>query len=388
MKKVFTNLRPVHFAFMGGFFISLVAVISCSKEVGSNSNYGLNPAIKTNPSLPSQPYSYNTGGDNNLTTLGRVLFYDKNMSGDGSVSCSSCHQQDHAFSDSKPFSFGFNGEKTARNAHPIINTGNSLFWDGKIDNTVSSGGYEGAASTAISVPLNTHAELNMPDPNELVQRLSSLPYYPYLADKVKKGRPLDFVMIENALGAFMANITADKSKYKQVFPSSGTPTASFTQSETNGMNIFNGKGKCYLCHLSQNNFSGNPDQFEDIGLDSAVYPDKGRELITHMSLDRAKFHVPSLMNVALTAPYMHDGRFAKLEDVIDFFSDGVKNSMNISSAFSMHPSSNGNGGYNTGGLVVHPKLTATEKADLLAFLQTLTDASITTDVRLSDPFKH
>jgi cytochrome c peroxidase len=85
---------------------------------------------------------------------------------------------------------------------------------------------------------------------------------------------------------------------------------------------------------------------------------------------------------------MHDGRFAKLEDVIDFFSDGVKNSPNISSAFSLHPTSSGNGGYYTGGQVVHPKLTANEKADLLSFLQTFTDASITNDVRFSDPFKH
>jgi cytochrome c peroxidase len=153
------------------------------------------------------------------------------------------------------------------------------------------------------------------------------------------------------------------------------------------MTVFNGRGKCADCHLATSSFSGNDGQFEDIGLD-LVYTDLGRGAITNSFQDNGRFHVPSLKNVALTAPYMHDGRFKTLTDVVNFFSEGIQSSPNLSSALTANPQSNGNGGYYTGGTAVPLGLTATEKSNLVAFLQTLTDNSLVTDVRYSDPFKH
>ena len=196
--------------------------------------------------------------------------------------------------------------------------------------------------------------------------------------------------IELAIAGFIGTITASNSQFDQAFPSNGSPaTVTLNQQQLDGMNVFNGRGKCSDCHIPSNNFSGNANQFEDIGLD-LVYKDLGRGLITNNAGDNGRFHVPSLKNIALSAPYMHDGRFTTLTQVVDFFSDSIHSSPNLSSAFTAYPSPNGNGGFNasTNGPAVPLGLTAYEKSSLVAFLQTLTDNSLVTDLRYSDPFKH
>jgi cytochrome c peroxidase len=356
---------------------ALTLLISCKKEFASNVNYGLRP-LPGSPKLPSQPYSY-PSGNNDLVTLGRVLFYDKNLSADGSVSCASCHRQEYGFADNKAFSTGSNSSQTLRNAHAIVNVNNSRFWDGKAVNYMQ----------AVAVPFQSHLELNM-DMNAVCEKLANIPYYQYLFMKALPycSNTITPNGLEQALGAFLFNIKAENTAYDQAFPPAGSgiqASGSLTQEELNGMAIFNGKGKCNLCHDPTNGFGGNLDQYEDIGLDS-VYSDPGRAGITALAVDQGRFHVPSLRNVALTAPYMHDGRFKTLEEVVDFFSNGVKNSPNLSSALSGHPVLT-NDSYTTGATFFPIPLNVDEKKNLVAFLKTLTDYSLVNDIRYSDPFK-
>ncbi|MGZ3863086.1 MAG: cytochrome-c peroxidase [Bacteroidia bacterium] len=399
MKRTRSYFKPAFVVLSISLLVIVFAVISCGKKpyVAPPQPAGLKPT-PTNPWLPSKAYDYAVGGNNDLVTLGRVLFYDKNLSGDNSVSCGSCHQQAYGFADNKQFSTGFGGTQTPRNAHSIMQTNNSHFWDGKnqpdfttsvapcTDYTCQPNG-SGPMSfvNPVSIPFQSHVELNL-DMNLMVQKISGLPYYKYLYPKAFNGQT--FITIENietALGTFMANITAGDSKFSRV----KAGTEQFTASEQAGYNVFNSKGKCAQCHKEQNGFGGNPGQFEDVGL-SASYTDLGRGSVTGFSSDNGRFHVPSLNNISLTAPYMHDGRLATLNDVVDFFDSGVHQSPNVSSALTLHPVSNGNGGFQTAGSYpVQPlNLTTTEKANLVAFLNTLSDVSVTTDIRFSDPFKH
>ncbi len=390
MKNIFFRHRMSFLFSFIGFAVLLFVAIACNKTPYAYSyNEGLKP-MPGGPRLPSTPYIYpNANGSNNdIITLGRVLFYDKNLSADNSVACGSCHQQANGFADNKAFSTGFGAQQTPRNAHSLCNTNDSKFWDGKVDGGGGAtpggiipggdGGYGGAQATPIlTVPFQSHVELNMPDGNVLCSKLSALPYYPYLFNKAFQSNTVSIDQIEQAIGSFIATITVSNSRFDQAFPSNGASgSISLSPQEQAGMTIFNGKGKCADCHIASQSFAGTSGQFEDIGLDAVYGNDKGRGAITNSSQDNGKFHVPSLKNVALSAPYMHDGRFANLNQVVDFFSDNIQNSPNLSGTLS------------SGGTAIRLGLTATEKNNLVAFLQTLTDNSLVTDIRYSDPFKH
>ena len=371
MKRFFTP--SLSFIFFGCLLFVSGIFISCQKKwPGPSYNEGVKPTAN-NPWLPDQKID--------LFTLGRVLFYDKNLSLDKSVSCGSCHQQAYGFSDNKALSTGCSGMQTKRNTHALMNTNSSHFWDGRTNNYLQ----------AISIPLQTPSELNMTDLDLLCQRLSNIPYYPsfFVQASPYYTTTITPANIQLALSTFISSINADNCKYYQAYPpNGGTPTATLNQQELNGMAIFNGKGKCALCHNPANNFSGSTDQFEDIGLD-ATYTYLGRGGYTNLSSDNGRFQIPSLLNVSLTAPYMHDGRFKTLNEVVDFFSGSINSSPNLSSALTLNPVLNANGpGYTTGGPAAPIGLTANEKSDLIAFLLTLTDMSQVTNVNYSDPFKH
>ena len=395
MKNFFFRFRSPFIFSCIGFVVLLLVVISCNKTPYKYSySEGLKP-LPNSPWLPATAYNYSNtnGSSNDLITLGRVLFYDKNLSADNSVACGSCHQQANGFADNKPFSTGFGGQQTTRNAHSLCNTNDSKFWDGKVGGSSGvtpvgfggdGGGYGGAQATPIlTVPFQSHVELNMADGNVLCSKLSALPYYPYLFNKAFQSTTVSIDQIEQALGNFIATITVSNSLYDQYAMGTGT----LNSQQQAGLAVFNGRGKCADCHMATSSFGGVDGQFEDIGLDLFYGTDKGRGGITGLSSDNGRFHVPSLKNVSLSAPYMHDGRFATLTQVVDFFSDSIHSSPNLSSAFTAHPHNTGNG-YSTGGPAVPLGLTATEKSNLVAFLQTLTDNSLVTDVRYSDPFKH
>ncbi|MGZ3905056.1 MAG: cytochrome-c peroxidase, partial [Bacteroidia bacterium] len=237
----------------------------------------------------------------------------------------------------------------------------------------------------VKIPFITTGEMNI-GLQEAVRRISALPYYSDLFSKAFPGNPTPVTQanIEIALGVFMDNIVSGNSKFDMV----NNGSAQFTPEEADGQDVFNGKGKCSLCHRADNNFAGKAGQFEDIGLDLS-YIDQGRKRLTNLSSDEGRFHVPSLKNVSLSAPYMHDGRFRTLNEVVEFFDNGVQQSANLSSAMSAHPTPDGNGGFTSGGHNFQPLLlTSTEKEHLVEFLKTLTDYTIINDKKLSDPFKH
>ena len=387
MKNFLMRSRFSFIFFSITFLILVLVAISCRKAPYNDYTHseGLKP-IPGTPWLPSTPYNYPNAINNNLITLGRVLFYDKNLSADNSVSCGSCHQQANGFADNKSLSNGYNGLQTIRNAHTLVSTNGSKFWDGRVSSdtsniTPSGGGGSGygapsQASPIVSVPFQSHVELNMTDENTLCTKLAALSYYPYLFEKAFQSGSITLSQIEIAIASYIGTITASNSTYDQAYPANGSNgSITLTQIEQAGMAVFNGKGKCSVCHITNSSFTGGPNQFEDIGLD-VVYKDLGRGAITKNPSDNGKFHVPTLKNVALSAPYMHDGRFTTLNQVVDFFSDSIKSSPNLSSVFS------------SGGTAIRLGLTPYEKSSLIAFLQTLTDKNLVTDIRYSDPFKH
>lgn len=311
--------------------------------------------------------------DDEIATLGRVLFYDKNLSLNNSISCGSCHHQDKAFADGQAASFGFEGRKTERNSMSIVNpiSQNNLFWDSRsfsiVDLTLK--------------PVQNHIEMGMEDLQYLTDKLNNLDYYPNLFSKAFGDSDITEDRISKAIAHFVGSITTNKSKFDAGLKSQ---FENFNELEKLGMSIFNSeKAKCSTCH-SGNNFAAddspggeygagpvatdNPRGTTNIGLD-LVYKDQGR--------NDGKFKIPSLRNIALTGPYMHDGRFQTLEEVVNHYSGGIKPHKDLDKKFK-----------NKNGEVIHLNLDPIEKQALVAFLHTLTDYEMIKDPKYSDPFKH
>jgi cytochrome c peroxidase len=326
----------------------------------------------TTPNLPATPYNYHVFMGDNLATLGRVLFYDRNLSLNNSISCASCHVQAHAFADNHTFSVGLNNGYTARNASALFgDQSHNHFWDGRAAN------YD----TAVFMPVMNHTEMDVFDVNLLPGKLSSQPYYGPLFTTAYGTPDITAVKIRQALATFTSAIVSVNSPFDNQW--NGSP---LTITEQQGWTLFTGKAKCYNCH-SGNNFNGYFSDYENIGLDVS-YADIGRGRITKTPSDNGKFQVPTLRNIALTAPYMHDGRFKTLREVIDHYSEGIQNSPNLSSVFRDIPIPQTEGVlYDPSAYPVLPlRLTEDEKKALEAFLNTLTDVSLVADPKFSSPF--
>lgn len=310
-------------------------------------------------------------GDNPVTEagvdLGRHLFYDPILSRDSTLACASCHKQAAAFSDApNVFSKGHNEALLARNTLPLFNLAwyPTLFWDGR------------AVSVEEQVfhPVRAHEEMNLQWP-VAVQRLKRSNFYKAKFREAFGSRQVDSVSVAKAIAQFERTLLSYRSKYDLVLAGK----AFFTQEEYEGFELANDmtKGDCLHCHSSDADPLGTTLGFSNNGLDRATvaddYHDKGRGAITGKKLDYGKFKIPSLRNVALTAPYMHDGRFKKLEEVMDFYSEGVQPGVNTDAKMGM--------AYQHG---VH--LTKKEKRKIILFLQTLTDSAFVTDAAFSNPF--
>lgn len=343
--------------------------------------------------LPATPYNYaapvlpahlltpaivaqdNTPAGNPVTdagaTLGRALFYDKRLSTNQTISCSSCHQAEHGFSDPRPFSLGFNGGATSRNSMGLSSARyylrRSFFWD------------ERAATLEDQVlqPIQNAVEMGLTLP-ALVARLTAEPYYTNLFTAAFGTDTVTTNRISRALAQFVRSIVSTQSKYDRGVTNG---FANFTAQETQGRQIFIGQvGNCNACHGSDNFVPGNA--VNNNGLENP-YVDKGIGALTGRPQDEGLFKVPSLRNIELTAPYMHDGRFATLEQVVEFYNSGVVNHPNLSP-----PLRNPPGGPGQPGAPRRLNLTFAQKAALVAFLKTLTDTTVTTDVKFSDPFNY
>lgn len=296
----------------------------------------------------------NNPATNEGVALGRKLFYEKMLSNNSTISCASCHKQEKAFSDPRRFSLGTAGNPGNRNAMAIINPGwnTTLFWEGR-RSTLEEQAHD---------PVTNPVEMANTWP-VAVQRLQQDPHYPDMFEKAFGTRTIDSTLVVQAISQFERTFISFNSRFdQQEFLGQNV----FTAQEARGRELFFGTARCSGCHKSplMTDFG-----FRNIGLD-AIPTDSGRITVTHLSTDYGKFKTPTLRNIALTAPYMHDGRFSTLRQVVDFYTGGVQaNSPNVAQ-----------------GLVTTPiQLSDHEKEDLIAFLETLTDNSFVTNPELSRP---
>lgn len=348
-----------------------VVIYSCKKEVtGTMTEYNPAPyAVNmVNNTLPPG----NFPSDNLLTIekvrLGKMLFYEKNLSSDGTVSCGSCHSQAHAFSDPNTFSVGVGGATGDRQAMAIFNMAwhnNEFFWDGRAHLLRDQ------ALGPIENPLEMNETLD-----NVIKKLYANQTYKNQFIRAFGTNEITAEKISLALENFMLSLISEDSKYDRYLAGK----AVLTPSEERGRILFFGEyneffpetsgADCAHCHAG-NNFEN--DEYMNNGLDTdAEFVDFGRELATNDPADRAKFKVTSLRNIALTAPYMHDGRFQTLEEVVDHYNSGVKNSSTVNLALL---------GTTSTGLM----LDAQEKKDLINFLKTLTDYTFINNKAYADP---
>ena len=358
----------------------LVTFSSCQKEGDASANsqgtYVPTPisAIEIFPKefgIPPLP------SDNPFTVegvyLGRMLFYDPVLSYDSSISCASCHKQEFAFGDPAPLSSGAFGLKTHRNAPSLFNMAYSkrFFWDLRVTNL----------RDLVFEPIQAHNEMAMSLPR-LEGKLKNIARYKEYFNKAFGHAP-NLVDMAKAMEQFMLTIVSSNSRFNRFFP--GDSVQLMSPSELRGAFLFNGLvdfkngvtngADCFHCHggelVQQQNL--NMGGFANNGLD-AVPTDKGLGAIDNKPTSIGIFKTPSLLNIEVTGPYMHDGRFKTLDEVIDHYSDKVNfNSPNL------HPLMDHGG--------IHLNLSAQQKADLKAYLLSMTDQKFLTNPAYSNPFK-
>ncbi|MFN3199559.1 MAG: cytochrome-c peroxidase [Bradymonadia bacterium] len=392
-------------------------------------------AALPSPSLPDTLLSYdtpipeylqvqvvqltnNTPPDNPITdagaTLGRVLFYDRRMSLNGEVACASCHDQTKGFSDHRVKSVGFDGGETGRQSMPLINLRHfprgPMFWDQRA----------ATLEEQVLMPIQDEVEMGM-TLDALVERLSATDYYPPLFEAAFGDGTITSDRISRALAQFLRSIVSYGSRFDAEVAVTRDLTVDFpgfTAAENRGRAIFFGlheptnpeaphlPGLCGNCHMFANPtmFVGpegtpgalppNAPPLDNLGIFHQLDPinngftdpdDDGVGGVTGNEDEMGAFKVSSLRNVALTAPYMHDGRFETLEEVVAHYNEGVEFHPNLGPGLLSFDTTRPLGADNMP-TAVRLNLSAEDQAALVAFLHTLTDESIATDERWSDPF--
>lgn len=349
------------------------------------------------PDFPDNYQVFNAGigelNNNMIATIGRVLFYDKDLSSDASISCASCHDQSKAFADGVSFSEGVHENVTTRNSIALASiasfdeeysdqTGQGapgLFWDERAP----------SVKAQMEQTFANPDEMGM-DLNQLAGIVKAKPYYQTLFKVANFGfngtnNEINTENILIAIETFVRSVSSRQSKYDQISNENGAflvqdlanEWRGFTDAENNGKLLFaNNCGNCHGNSVVGHNFSF-PDNstVANNGLDM-VYTDKGVGEVSNRSSDNGKFKIPGLRNISLTGPYMHDGRFETLEEVIDFYSEGIQSHDNLDINLR-----------DDNGKALKLNFTQKEKDDLIAFFNTLTDDKMVADVKWSDPFK-
>jgi cytochrome c peroxidase len=351
--------------------------------------------------LPDTPYNYahielppqfraeaarrrdNTPRGNPITndgaTLGRVLFYDTRLSANGTIACASCHDQRHAFSDPRgKFSTGYQGKLTDRHAMPLVEARfyarGRFFWDERAR----------TLEEQVLIPIQNKVEMGNMLP-KLMEALAATKEYPELYRKAFGDPAVTPDRTAKALAQFVRSLVSYQSKYDEGIAkvrSRDDDFPNFTREENHGKKLFN--THCAICHqpgeqsavFASNNPMNN-------GLVVEMGPDLGVADTTFDTGQAGHFKSPSLRNVQHTAPYMHDGRFATLEEVIEHYSTGLSESRSLDSKF-RDPRQTGP---RPAGPFRGFAFGTEDKADLLAFLKTLTDETSLTDAKFSDPFE-
>lgn len=374
MKKYFVLL----------LFSIFIFSYSCKKELS-------NSAGSLTLNLPENTFDYNQKAprqlfdtiDNHKATLGRVLFYDKNLSVNKSIACASCHKQHLGFSDNKAFSKGVNVAQTLRNTPPIVNLAyyGSFFWDNRED----------SLEAMVLMPIQDHIEMGFNDLEQMIFNLKGQSYYDDLFRRAFSTPDINSDRVGSALAEYLRGMFSSESKYeigKEI------DFSNFSSRELVGKEVFFDKAKCSNCHSSTNLDGGS--RVANIGL-NLNYEDKGVGALRDEIRDYGKFKVPGLRNIALTAPYMHDGRFKTLEEVIQHYNNGVVQHQNVDwrlttsrdSAFALRDGFDG--GWweepENGGKPLKLNLSEYEIECLIAFLNTLTDHQYINAERYSNPFR-
>lgn len=366
--------------------LSFIVLNSCKKEKQITSGVELK--------LPNENFDYIL--DNSKAKIGRILFYDKALSVNNSISCGSCHKQELAFSDDKILSPGFNNRIGNRNTPPIQNINanfQSLFWDAR----------ETSLKSMVTKPVFNHIEMGVKSNEYLLANLKAQPYYASLFVEAFPNGKVTIENISECLTNFIGSMETNNSEFDR-------PVESRSFEVNEGEKLFFGKYNCGSCHNVRNPkgynggdqigggntfFTTNGNEItlgdkisEDeirkimlgqpmvnIGLDMN-YSDKGFAEVTGDLEDNGKFKIPNLRNIMLTAPYMHDGRFNSIDEVLDFYSKGIKQHKNLDIRLLSQD-------------LKKPQvlsISKEERTQLKAFLNSLTDHNFISDSKFSDPF--
>jgi len=337
-----------------------VTIASCKKDDAPNTQVDPGPTPYT-LAIPAGLPQMQIPADNPLTVegiaLGRRLFFDPILSGNQTMSCGSCHSQKFAFTDStNQFSVGIDNVPGTRNSMPLFNLGyqKKFFWDG------GAADLETQVIGPIENPVEMHAVLA-----DVIARLNAHPEYPALFKKVFGVDKIASVHLMRAIAQFERTMVSGNSRFDKW----KRGEASLTAQELNGLALFEteAKGDCNHCHVTGSTFSDF--EFRNNGVDS-IYADAGRYRITLNPADSGKFKTPSLRNIALTAPYMHDGRFRTLQECLDHYNTGFRHSPTLDPAMASQ---------------VKGRMNAQEMADIIAFLHTLSDEEFTTNPAFKKP---
>lgn len=292
---------------------------------------------------PSYSFTNNPVTEDGII-LGNMLFYDERLSRNSEISCGSCHKQEYAFADSGiAISPGVDKRMGFRNSPAIMNLAwrTSFFWDGN----------QSDLDLQPLVPITSHVEM---DENmaSIIQKLGTDTVYRLLFTKAFGSADISTARVMKALSQFMTMCISANSKYDSVLCKKN---ARFTAEESRGYELV--KQKCSSCH-AEPLFTDN--SFRNNGLPTGNYFDEGRSGVTKQRDDKFKFRVPSLRNLSYTSPYMHDGRFATLPQVLEHYVNGIdrKETLDVVLAGPDRP-----------GIFLNEQ----SKRDILAFLKTLDD---------------
>lgn len=363
------------------FILTTIVVVNACRKDKKYFNYQSTPA---SVEIPNHFPPMLIPSDNPMTEegieLGRFLFWEKKLSGDNTMSCGSCHGPENAFSDPAQFSIGIDGNPGTRNSMSLANLAwqDRFFWDGRAQTL------EEQILEPVPNPVEMHQKwtdavykLSQPSPQD----------YPTLFEKAFGDPTIDSIRVSKAIAQFLrtmisANSTFDAYyKYDNGFQLTASEQAkvdAMTFDEKAGYGLFfSEQGDCFHCHggplLQVNKITNN-------GLDF-TFQDAGFMDVTGNSNDEGKFKVPNIRNIELSAPYMHDGRFTSLLQVVHHYHTNIKASHSIDPILlEKHIP---NDGTNTGGV----NLSGQQITQMVAFLKTLTDKEFIDNPAFSDPFE-
>ena len=363
--------------------LALVLLLAACRGPGDDLTQGTAEPALCEPALPAMRYGYseadapiprhwlgptpgtvaftdNAPRENAITnagaTLGRVLFYDVRLSANDRIACASCHRQEFGFGDTARFSQGVEGRHASRRTMALANARfyeyGTFFWDERAP----------SLEAQILHPIQDSREMGMAL-DALTRKLDATSYYPALFTSAFGSPAATSDRIARAVAQFVRSLVTAESRFDAVFAAGGSPDYSvLTDREREGLRLFNGVG-CVNCHRT---IAHVADKANNIGLD-VVSADIGA--------GGGRFKPPSLRNVAVRPPYMHDGRFATLREVIEFYDSGIQDSPDLDLRLRAPDGS--------------PKrlqLTPSQIDALVAFLTTLTDPVFLRAEKFSDPF--